>query len=107
MRYSSSPAGTSKMSMLSMGSNAILDAVLCVSHMILSAAISKALNYSYVIVVSFLQLILFGILEMRVLMKILVARYICRDSRYLFDLNILVGKTVTVAVRIFVGGWLR
>jgi hypothetical protein len=85
MRHSSSPAGSSKISIIAMGMNAILDAVLCVSHMILSAAISKALNYSYVVIVSFLQLIIFGVLEMRILMKILIARFVSPCVRFWID----------------------
>lgn len=75
MRYSSSPASTSKMSIVAMALNAITDAVCCVSHVLLSALLSKALSYSYIVIISFLQLIIFGILELRMVMKILIARF--------------------------------
>ena len=76
LKYSQNPAAVAKISLASTGLHAILDAIMCVAHMLLSAALSKYLNHSYIVMVSLLQLCVFGVLEMRLMMRIVLARYV-------------------------------
>lgn len=73
MRHSEPQGASARMSMLSVGSQALLDAVLCVGHLLLSVAIPSVFFY-YFMWISILKLVIYSVLEMRMMIGIYRAR---------------------------------
>jgi hypothetical protein len=74
MYASSNPAAASRISILSISAMAVLDAAICILHLLLSSVVSGNAFY-YFLWLSFLKLVVFCILEMRFVISIYQARY--------------------------------
>ena len=74
MIASANPAAASRVSILAISAMAVLDAAICILHLLLSSVVSGSAFY-YFLWLSFLKLVVFCILEMRFVISIYQARY--------------------------------
>ena len=74
MRYAQTQAIATKMSILTISGNALVDALICVSHLLLSASI-PGLFFQHFMWIAVLKLFLFCVFEMRTIVSIYQARY--------------------------------
>lgn len=74
MKYSQTQAGAAKISIICICYQAILDATLCVGHLLLCAGLPSVF-FNYFLWIALLKLILFCILEMRIVISIYQSRY--------------------------------
>lgn len=74
MIASSNPAAAARVSILSISAMAVLDAAICILHLLLSSSVSGS-SFYFFLWISFLKLIVFCILEMRFVISIYQARY--------------------------------
>ncbi|CAM9098708.1 unnamed protein product [Ectocarpus fasciculatus] len=73
MKHAEPQGSSARMSMLTVGSQALLDAVLCVGHLLLSVAIPSVFFY-YFMWIAILKLVIYSVLEMRMMIGIYRAR---------------------------------
>jgi hypothetical protein len=74
MQHSSTPAGAGKVSVLCISSQAVLDAGICIVHLLSSSSVAGVAFY-LLLSISFMKLIIFCILEMRLVIGIYQSRY--------------------------------
>ena len=74
MMASSNPAAASRISILSISAMAVLDAAICILHLLLSSVVSGSAFYCF-LWISFMKLIVFCVLEMRFVIAIYQARH--------------------------------
>lgn len=74
MKYSSTPAAAGKISVLGISNQAVLDAGICIVHLLSSSSLTGYVFY-ILLGIAFLKLIIFCILEMRLVISIYQARY--------------------------------
>lgn len=74
LKYSNSPAVISKISIVCICMHSLLDATLCVGHLLLAAALPKELFTYFVWTIS-LKLFLFGLFEVRLIIGVYRARF--------------------------------
>jgi hypothetical protein len=74
MQHSSTPAGAGKVSVLCISSQAVLDAGICIVHLLSSSSVSGTVFY-LLLAIAFMKLVIFCILEMRLVIGIYQARY--------------------------------
>lgn len=75
LKFAQNQAASAKISITTMCGQALLDAVLSVLHMLVSAATTKVLYFTYLAMVAMLKLVLFGIFEMKVMLMVYQARW--------------------------------
>jgi len=74
MKASSTQASATKVSILSISAQAVLDAGICISHLLASSAVAGVAFYHF-IWLCLLKLLIFCILEMRLVISVYQARY--------------------------------
>lgn len=74
MRQSTNQAAASKMSILCLGAQAVLDAGICITHILASSSITGVAFYHFMWI-SILKLLIFCILEMRLIISIYQGRF--------------------------------
>ena len=74
MKHSSAQAGFGKISYLCICAQGILDAIVCIGHMLLCAAIPTVFFFHF-IWVAILSLLLFSVFEMKTVINIFQARF--------------------------------
>ena len=74
MKYSSSQSGFGKISYICICAQGILDAIVCIGHMLLCAAVPTVFFFHF-IWVAILSLLLFSVFEMKTVINIFQARY--------------------------------
>jgi len=74
LRYSQTQAMASKMSILGMCSQSLLDAMICVAHLLLCAAVPSVF-FQHLMWIAILKLLMFCVFEMRMVVSIYQARY--------------------------------
>ena len=74
LRHAQNPAGTNKMSILGMCSQALIDALICIGHLLLCAAI-PGVFFQNLLWIALLKLIAFTVFEMRAVVSIYHARF--------------------------------
>ncbi len=74
MTYAATPATTGKISILCITSQAVLDAGICIVHLLSSSSVSGSVFY-ILMAISFMKLIIFCIMEMRLVIGIYQSRY--------------------------------
>jgi len=74
LRHAQNPAGTNKMSILGMCSQALIDALICIGHLLLCAAI-PGVFFQHLLWVALLKLVAFTVFEMRAVVSIYHARF--------------------------------
>jgi hypothetical protein len=74
LRFSQTQAASAKISILCICGQAMLDACLCIAHLILSAALPNTF-FGHFMWIAILKLLLFGVFEMRTVVTIYQARF--------------------------------
>lgn len=74
LRQLQTQAATSKISILSIFAQSLLDALLCLSHLLVGAAVPQVF-FSAFVWVAIMKLLLFSVFQMRLIMNIYQARY--------------------------------
>ena len=74
VRYSQTLAASAKISILCICGQAVLDACLCIAHLILSAALPNTF-FGHFMWIAILKLLLFGVFEMRTVLAVYQARF--------------------------------
>lgn len=75
MKYSSTPAGAGKVSVLCISAQAVLDAGICIVHLLSSSSVINGTVFYILLAIAFMKLIIFCIMEMRLVIGIYQARY--------------------------------
>jgi hypothetical protein len=78
MKNTASNAGYSKISLLCMSGQAVLDAIICVAHLLICAAVPSVFFFHF-IWISISSLVLFSVFEMKIAINILQARHATDD----------------------------
>jgi hypothetical protein len=74
LRMSNTQAGAAKVSIMCVCGQAMLDAALCIAHLILSAALPNTF-FGHFMWIAILKLVLFGVFEMRTVVTVYQARF--------------------------------
>ncbi len=75
LRFSQNQASSSKISILGICLQALLDAIICAAHIMVSGAITSPVIFFYnVALISILKLIIFGVFEIKIMILIYQSR---------------------------------